>query len=414
MAGKTLTRRELLRGAGVGPRLTFQPQAGPAGDVLVSIFLRGGMDGIYVVPPYADPAYRTNRPSLALPEPGKKGGIVDLDGFFGLHPDMAPLAEIYRAKDLAIIHASGSPDQTLSHFEAMQTMERGVADGSTTASGWISRHLASTEGHSNSPMRAIAISDVLPKSLAGALSATAVRSLTEFRLNTPDAWSESYPSFRSVLTELYHEGSDPAENGGRETLELLKSLEKLDPDTYKPENGADYKKTDLGRGLQQIAQLIKADVGLEIGSVDLGGWDAHAGEDILMARLMPELAGALHAFHTDLGDRMKRVTVVAMSEFGRRIHENTSLGTDHGRATAMFVMGGGQVKGGKVYGKWPGMAEYRMKIETDLGHLDKDGNLLVTTDYRDILGEIVQKRLKNEKLDQVFPSYQPSYLGLTA
>lgn len=408
MPQATLTRRDLLRGA--APRLMFQPKAGPAGDVLVSIFLRGGMDGIHVVPPYADPHYRANRPSLSLPEPGRPKGIIDLDGFFGLHPDMAPLAELFRAKRLAIIHASGSPDQTLSHFEAMQTMERGVSDGNTTASGWISRHLASTESRSNSPMRAIAIGEVLPKSLQGSLAATAVRSLTEFRLNTPEAWG----GYRTLLTELYQGGEDPARSSGRDTLQLLSSLEKLDPNTYRPEGGAKYPDTDLGRGLKQIAQLIKAEVGLEIGCVDLGGWDAHAAQEALMAGLMPQLAQSLHAFHADLGDRMNRVTLVAMSEFGRRIHENTSLGTDHGRATAMFVMGGA-VKGGKVYGRWPGMAEYRMKLGVDgLGSLDKDGNLMVTTDYRDILGEIVQRRLKNEKLEQVFPAHQPRFLDLTA
>lgn len=406
----TLTRRDLLRGA--APRLTFQPRTGPAGDVLVNIFLRGGMDGIHVVPPYADPHYRTNRPSLALPEPGRKGGIVDLDGFFGLHPDMAPLAELFRARHLAIVHACGSPDHTLSHFEAMQTMERGVSDGNSTASGWISRHLASTEAHSSSPMRAIAIGEVLPKSLQGSLAATAVRSLTEFRLNTPDRWQGTY---RTLLAELYQDGHDPAQAGGRDTLQLLRSLEKLDPDTYQPENGAVYKKTDLAQGLKQIAQLIKAEVGLEIGCVDLGGWDAHAAQEALMAPLMPQLSEALHAFYTDLGDRMSRVTVVAMSEFGRRIHENTSLGTDHGRATAMFVMGGA-VRGGKVYGRWRGMAENRLQLSVDggLSGLDRDGNLQVTTDYRDILGEIVQRRLRNDRLDQVFPAYQPRPLNLTA
>lgn len=399
MPAHTLSRRDLLRGK--SPRLLFQPQAGPAGDVLVSIFLRGGMDGIHVVPPHGDPAYRKNRPSLALAEPGKGGGIVDLDGHFGLHPDLAPLKELYTAKNLAIVHASGSPDQTLSHFEAMQTMERGVSDGNLTASGWISRHLASTDARSSSPMRAIAIADVLPKSLQGAIAATAVRSLKEFRLSLPDAWASS---FRPMLAELYQAESDPAADAGRETMQLLKSLEKLDPDTYLPDAGAKYPDSGFGSGLRQIAQLLKAEVGLEIACVDLGGWDAHAAQESLMTNLMKELAQGLHAFHADLGEKMKRVTVVAMSEFGRRIHENTALGTDHGRATAMFLLGGA-VRGGKVYGRWPGMAE---------DQLDKDGNLRVTTDYRDILGEIVERRLLNRNLGQVFPKYQASYLNLTA
>jgi uncharacterized protein (DUF1501 family) len=402
MATKTITRRDLLR----GPRLLFQPEVGPAGDVLVSIFLRGGMDGLHTVPPHGDPAYRSYRPTLALPEPGKAGGIVDLDGFYGLHADMAPLAEIFRAKQLAIVHASGSPDKTLSHFEAMQTMERGVADGNLTASGWISRHIASTEKRSSSPMRAIAFGDVLPKSLQGALSASAVRSLKEFRLQVPEPWSDT---FRGLLTDLYNGADDPAAITGRETLELLKTIEKLDPDAYAPAGGAKYPEGGLGSGLRQIAQLIKAEVGLEVAAVDLGGWDAHAAQGPLMGPLMKELARGLHAFHADLGDKMKRVTVVAMSEFGRRVNENTSLGTDHGRATAMFLMGGA-VRGGKVYGRWPGMAKDQLDKE---GQLDKDGNLRVTTDYRDILSEIVDKRLNNPNLEQVFPKYKPSYLGLT-
>ena len=399
MPNPTLSRRQLLQGQ--APRLLFQPEKGPAGDVLITIFLRGAMDGVYTVPSYADPAYRHDRPTLSLPEPGKLGGALDLDGFYGLHPDLAPMQELFEAKRLAIVHASGSPDTTLSHFEAMQTMERGVSDGNSTASGWISRHLASSEGRSSSPMRAVAIGDVMPKSLQGALSATAVRSLTEFRLAVPDEWAGT---FRPFLAELYQTGSDPAGVAGKETLQLLKSLEKLDPETYKPEGGAGYPETDLGRKLRQVAQLVKAEVGLEIACVDLDGWDSHAGQIVLMEGLMKQLGQGFHALNADLGERMRRVTVVAMSEFGRRIHENTSLGTDHGRATAMFLLGGA-VRGGKVYGRWPGMGK---------GQLDRDGNLRVTTDYRDILGEVVERRLRNPNLSQVFPSHSVRPLGLTA
>jgi uncharacterized protein (DUF1501 family) len=394
-----LTRRDLLR-TGKAPRLLFRPETGPKADVLISIFLRGGMDGLHAVPPHGDPQYRKQRPTLAVPEPGKTGGLVDLDGFFGVHPELAPVAELFKAKRLALVHACGSPDTTLSHFEAMQTMERGVSDGNVTASGWISRHLASMDAANASPLRAIAFGDVLPKSLQGSLSAMAIRSLTEFRLGIPDGWSDG---FRPMLAGLYSGGDDPARIAGRETLRLLRSLEKLDPDKYQPEGGAAYPESDFGRGLRQAAQLVKAEVGLEIAAIDLGGWDSHVAQETLMQGLMRDLGKGLHALHADLGERMKRVTVVAQTEFGRRVHENSGLGTDHGRASALFLMGGG-TRGGRVYGEWPGIGP---------DQVDQDGNLRVTTDYRDILGEVVERRLGNRALHRVFPQYQPRYLNLT-
>ncbi|MGV3722923.1 MAG: DUF1501 domain-containing protein [Actinomycetota bacterium] len=401
MASPKISRRALFTRKPERPaKLTFQPVRGPAGDVLVLIFLRGGMDGLHVVPPHGDADYRAQRPTLAIAEPGKTGGAVDLDGHFGLHPDLAPLKEIYSANQLAIVHASGSPDTTLSHFEAMQTMERGVSDGSTTASGWISRHLASLSNAHSSPIRAIAFSDVLPKSMAGSIGAMAIRSLSEFRLGVPEVWGGG---FRSVLSSFYSGDQEPAQAAGKETLELLRSLEKLDASTYKPEGAAKYPDTEMGNRLKQVAQLIKAEVGLEIAEVDLGGWDAHVAQPTLMTGLMKELGQGVHALWSDLGERMNRVTVVAMSEFGRRVNENSGLGTDHGRATAMFLAGAG-IRGGKVYGRWPGLKKEQ---------LDRDGNLRVTTDYRDIMGEVLERRLRNPHLAQVFPKYSPTYLNLT-
>ncbi len=394
-----ISRRDLLRGKGKTSKLVFRPETGPGGDVLIAIFLRGAMDGLHTVPPLGDDHYARQRPTLAIPEPGKAKAALDLDGYFGLHPDLDPLLELWQERRLAVVHAIGSPDTTLSHFEAMQTMERGVSDGNTTASGWLSRHLASLAVENTSPVRALAFGDVLPKSLQGSLSATAVRSLKEFRLGIPKDWDAG---FRGLLTSLYEEGQDPASRAGRNILELLESLEKLDPDTYQPERSAKYPETEFGRGLRQVAQFVKADVGLEVASVDLGGWDAHVAQVALMTGLMTQLSQGLHALYTDLGDRMRRVTVLAMTEFGRRVHENSGLGTDHGRASAMFVLGGG-VRGGKVYGRWPGVAP---------AQLDKDGNLRVTTDYRDILSEVVTKRLRNPHADRVFPDYTPRPLSL--
>lgn len=393
------SRRTLVRQASAA-RMVFNPEAGPRGDVLITVFLRGGMDGLHTVPPYADEAYRKQRPTLAIPVPAGPQGALDLDGFFGVHPDLQPLVELFHGGRLAIVHASGSPDKTLSHFEAMQTMERGVADGNVTASGWISRHLASQAAPQPSPIRAVAFGDVLPKSLQGSMSATAVRSLSEFRLAVPPEWEAS---FRGLLAGFYGSGEDPASTSGRHLLKLLRKLETLDPEKYRPEGGAAYPASDLGRGLKQAAQLIKAEVGLEVATVDLGGWDAHVAQATLMSGLMRDLGQSLNALHADLGDRMRRVTLVAMTEFGRRVHENSGLGTDHGRGSAMFLLGGG-IRGGKVYGRWPGLAS---------DQLDRDGNLRVTTDYRDILGEIVTRRLGNPHLDRVFPDYSPHYLGLT-
>ncbi len=389
-----LNRRDLL----TARQLVFRPETGPRGDVLVSLFLRGGMDGLHAVPPHADEQLRRQRPTLALHDAGKPGGVIDLDGFYGLHPELAPLAELFRERRLAIVHACGSPDRTLSHFEAMQTLERGVDDGNSVASGWISRHLAGTQERGASPLRALAFGDVLPKSLQGSASATAVRSLTEFRLPVPEPWTQ----FRNTLAALYG-GADPAAAPGRETLRLLNCLERLDPGAYRPEGGAAYPKTELGRRMAQVAQLIKAEVGLEIAALDLGGWDSHVAQDTLLTPLLRELARALHAFHADLGPRMERVTVVAMTEFGRRVHENSGLGTDHGRAGALFLLGGG-IRGGRVYGSWPGLHD---------GQLDGDGDLRVTTDFRSVLGEVVRRRLGNERLEQVFPGFAGPFLNVT-
>lgn len=380
-------------------RMVFDAKNGPAGDVLVVVFLRGGMDSLHTVPPYADPLYRKHRPTLAPPDPGKPKGIVDLDGFFGLHADLAPMKEIFDSKQLALVTASGSPDSSLSHFEAMQTMERGVADGNSVASGWIARHLASFNADSKSPMRALCLGDVLPKSMQGALTAMQMRSISEYKLQVPDKWGTP---FRDALAGLYAVGDDVTHVFGRSTLELMGTLETLDPGKYTPAGGAKYPESELGRGLKQVAQLIKTDIGLEIAEVDLGGWDSHYGQLVAVEGLVKQLGQALPAFAKDMGDGMKRVTLVAMSEFGRRVHENSTFGTDHGAGTVMFVMGGG-VRGGKVHGRWPGLGE---------GQLDKNGNLAVTTDYRDVLAEIVERRVKNPALDKVFPEYKPRYLDL--
>jgi uncharacterized protein (DUF1501 family) len=407
----TVSRRQLLGLRHALPaerkldrRLVFQPQTGPAGDVLVCLFLRGGADGLHLVAPYGDPAYYRQRPRIAVPPPddtraprARRG--LRLDGFFALHPTLAPLHETYRAGRLAIVHAVGSPDRTHSHFEAMATMERGVGDGATAATGWLGRHLQHSAGRNQSPLRAIAIGDTLPASLEGTLGATAVHSLDEFRLALPASWSSG---FRGALAGLYEERDDALGSAGRETLRLLQSLERLHPDRYRSASGAVYPGSDFGRALAQIAQLIKAEVGLEVACLDLGGWDSHFGQDQVLEELMRDLAYGLAAFHTDLGEYSHRVTLVAMSEFGRRAHENGGLGTDHGQATCFWLMGGG-IAGGRVLGDWPGLSDDR---------LDGPGDLRVTTDYRDLLAEVVARRLRNASWAEVFPGCQPVFRGV--
>jgi uncharacterized protein (DUF1501 family) len=395
-----LSRRHLLTRLAPqgGQRLFFRAEDRGSGDTLVVVFLRGGMDALHTVPPFGDLEYRSRRPTLAIPEPGAAGGAVDLDGFFGLHLGLAPLADLFQERRLAIVHAFGSPDTTLSHFEAMQTMERGVDDGRTTATGWLTRHLAASRPQNPSPLRAVAFGDVLPKSLQGALHASAIRSLDEFRLTPPDTWE---PDFSNLLGEMYALGDDPAHRSGRSTLQLLARLEDLAP-ANGDVGGSAYPDTAFGRGLRQAAQLLRAEVGLEVAALDLAGWDSHVVQAPLLAGLMDDLARGLAAFHADLGDEMSRVTVAVMSEFGRRVRENSGLGTDHGRATAMFVLGGG-IRGGKVYGKWPGLGG---------DQLDRDGNLRVTTDYRSVLAEILDRRIGNPQTGTVFPSFQPTYLNL--
>lgn len=404
-----LNRRDLLRGrmpaAAKGrPQLLFRPQTGPAGDVFVCVFLRGGMDGLNVVVPYGDPDYYRQRPTLGIAEPGRRGSnpearAIDLDGFFGLHPNVKPLQAAYQAGDLAIVQAIGTPDKTRSHFEAMETMERGVDDGSTASTGWLGRHLGAIQSSNRSPMRAIALGDVLPQSLQGAIGATAVNSLDDFRLVEPAGWNGR---FHATVTALYGDDDTSVGHAGVETLGLLKTMSSLNTRTYAPANGAKYPGGDFGSGLKQIAQLIKAEVGLEVACLDLGGWDSHVGQFALMGYLMPQLGEGLAAFHADLGEGMKRVTLVAMSEFGRRAYENTSLGTDHGRATCMFVLGGG-INGGRVIRKWPGLA----------ADLLEEGDLRVTMDYRDVLGEIVRNRMKNPRPETVFPQHNFTFAGVT-
>ena len=354
-------------------------------DVLVTIFLRGGMDGLSALVPHADDEYHKARPTLSMGKP-KAGGVVDLDGFYGLHPALSPLESLYKEGKLAGIHAVGSLDQTRSHFEAMGTMERGAAkDPAEIPSGWLGRALAATDDTENrSPLRAVAFAPVMPDILRGGTTATAIDTLESLRLELPQSASKG---LEAALTGLYAKGDGQVERAGRETLAVLETLKRLHVKDYKPERGAIYPETKLGDGLKQTALLIKADVGLEAAALDRGGWDSHVAQGGYLSGHFDDVGKSLAAFASDLGPALDRVTCVVMTEFGRRVAENSGLGTDHGRGSCWLVLGGHlqQSGGGKIHGKWPSL---------DPAKLEDPGDLPVTTDYRDVLAEILTRRLK--------------------
>jgi len=411
---KELTRRGFLRSIGLGsltlpawfPRLAFSAAPSPQRDVLVCVFLRGGADGLNVVVPYADEDYSTNRPLLGIRPPGRGGRrAIDLDGFFGFHPSLAPLKELYDDGVLAAVHATGSPDRTHSHFDAMDFMERGTPGSKSIPTGWIGRHLAALDTGNDSPFRGVGLGSLLPFSLRGSVPVTALASIAGFHLNGRPGQEAESARFQARLSAL--NGSDVwLDHQALQTFAAVTTLAAAHPGTYKPGNGAVYPDSDFGSALRQVAQLIKADLGVEVACVDLAGWDTHAaqgGPTGAMADVASDLADGLAAFHTDLLDRMSRITVVTMSEFGRRVHDNASGGTDHGHGNFMFLLGGA-VKGRQVYGDWPGLAP---------DQLVGPGDLAITTDYRTVLAEVVERRLGNLKIGEVFPGFTPpGYLGV--
>jgi uncharacterized protein (DUF1501 family) len=390
------------------PRLAFRPPNQAArGDVLVAIFLRGGIDGLSAVVPFGEGAnYYDRRPTTRVLEPGSgAGAALDLNGFFGFHPAFAPLMDIYQARDLLVVQATGSTDPSRSHFDAMQYMEYGTPGVKTTGTGWIGRHLQSTAWQNDSPFRAVGMGAMVPNSLRGRVVPLALKSIADFHLRGRE---DELSQAQAALGHLYGVEA-PADLLGAQAkavFDTVDMLQVINASGYTPDNGAEYPDDDsgFGMGLQQIAQLIKADVGLEVATVDLGGWDTHENQGTIGGFFelnMSLLARGLSAFYADLGDRMRGVSVVTMSEFGRRVEENGSQGTDHGHGNFMLLMGGG-VQGGQVYADWPTLDQMALN----------DGDLQITTDYRDVLAEVIQHRLGNGALDQVFPSHAVTPLGL--
>ncbi len=365
---------------------------------LITIFQRGAVDGLNMVVPFGESEYYNIRPGIAVPKPNQTNGAIDLDGFFGLHPSLKPFETFWKNKQLAVIHSVGSPDNTRSHFDAQDYMEAGTPGIKSTRDGWLNRTLQATQNKKDSPFRAVAMGGQTPRSLTGRAPTIAMTNLADFSIRA----GEYTKSVSGGFEDLYQNNAkDSLGEKGEETFEAVHFLKTANPAQYKPENGAVYPNSSFGNSLKQIAQLIKAGVGLEVAFTDTGNelrWDTHAnqgGGRGQLANYLRDFGAAITAFVTDLGKQMDDVIILTMSEFGRTAKQNGSGGTDHGHGNAMFVLGN-SVKGGKVYADWKG-------LKSD--QLNEGRDLAVTTDFRDVLGEIAYKHLGNKDLKKLFPNY---------
>jgi uncharacterized protein (DUF1501 family) len=377
------------------------------GKILVVLFQRGAADALNMVVPHGDADYYALRPTIAIPRPGaREGATIDLDGFFGLHPALTPLRPLWDRGMLAPIHAVGSPSATRSHFDAQDYMESGTPDLKGTPDGWLNRYLAARgtcaecDAKAATPFRAVTMTAQTPRILAGPAPVIAMSSLDDFTIRASGSDVER-------LEALYRTGrADIVHGAGAETFDAVKMLRSANPQRYRPENGATYPRSQFGQRLLQIAQLIKAGVGLEVAFADVGGWDTHVnqgGATGQLANRLDDFADAVAALVTDLGDRMGDVVILTMTEFGRMARQNGNGGTDHGHAGAMFVVGG-SVKGGKVYGRWPGLAREQLYEGRDLA---------LTTDFRAVFGEVVRSHLGAVDPSRIFPGFAPGeHLGL--
>jgi uncharacterized protein (DUF1501 family) len=410
------TRRSFVKGGalalvamGAAPRFVVRTALAQSraarSKVLVVVFQRGAVDGLSMLVPHGDPEYYAARGSIAIGRPAGAEGALDLDGFFGLHPALAPLKPLWTERRLAAVHACGSPDTTRSHFDAQDYMESGTPGVKSTPDGWLARGLAAMPEPDASPFRAVALGPALPRVLRGDVGAVAMSSLAEFDVREAAALAGGLTA-RKGFESLYEQGvRDLLHGTGRETFDAVKMLKAAAPQRIQPANGAVYPRGRFGESLRQIAQLIRADVGLEVAFADSNGWDTHAAqgnERGQLAQRLEELGAGLAALDRDLGERMRDVVVLTMSEFGRTVRENGNRGTDHGHGTAMFVMGG-EAKGGKVYGRWPGLSREQLHEGRDLA---------VTTDFRSLFTEVAVRHL-GTPADPLFPGFtQKETLGL--
>jgi uncharacterized protein (DUF1501 family) len=359
---------------------------------LIAIFQRGAVDGLSVVVPHGDAEYYKVRPDIAVTPPGAgTDTVLDLDGFFGLNPRLAPLAPLWERGDLAVVHACGSPDSTRSHFDAQDYMETATPGIKSTPDGWLNRYLRARTTDTVSHFRAVALTSQMPRALQGHAPALAMTQVARFGLK-PSAATDSFEA-------QYTAAADRMLNGtGRDAFDAMKALKAADPERYRPGNGAVYPVSAFGQALAQIAQLSKAGVGLEVAFAELGGWDTHVNQGSTQGQLaarLDDFSRSIAALVTDLGDRMADTVVLTMSEFGRAVSENGNRGTDHGHGNAMMVIGGG-VRGRKVYGRWPGLTPEQRYDGRDLA---------VTTDFRNVFAEIVVRHLGVADARAIFPGF---------
>ncbi|MBL8190422.1 MAG: DUF1501 domain-containing protein [Acidobacteria bacterium] len=367
--------------------------------ILVTIFQRGAMDGLNAVIPFGDETYYSLRPSIAVPKPklGEATTAIDLDGFFGLHPSLATFKPIFDAGQLAIVHAVGSPDSTRSHFDAQDYMESGTPGVKSTTDGWVNRYLQATTNPKASPFRAVSMGANLPRTMQGKASAIAMTSINDFAIRA--GGGETGQALQGGFEAMYAQTVNDALRGtGKETFEAVKLLKQVNPNQYQPAAGVVYPRGQFGDRMKQIAQLIKSNIGLEVAFTDIGGWDTHAnqgaGQGQLANRLL-EFSNGIAALYADLKDRADEVVILTMTEFGRTARENGNRGTDHGHGSAMFLLGN-SVKGGKVYGKWPGLKPHELNDQRDLA---------ITTDFREVFAEIAQTHLGAGNVNTIFPGF---------
>jgi uncharacterized protein (DUF1501 family) len=377
---------------------------------LIAIFQRGAVDGLNMVVPFGETDYYHARPSIAIPKPGDaETGALDLDGFFGLNPRLQPLKRFWDERRLAIVHACGSPDSTRSHFDAQDYMETGTPGSKSTADGWLNRYLQAKRDeaaqHEKHPFRAVSLTQQLPRLLQGSAPAVAINQIAQFGVRAGQRSDETAAMFEAA----YAAAPDRVLNGtGRDAFDAMKLLKTTDSRSYQPASGVEYPTSSFGQALKQIAQLAKANVGLEVAFADVGGWDTHVNQGASQGQLAARLndfARSIAALATDLGDALDDTVILTMSEFGRAVSENGNRGTDHGHGNAMLAIGGG-VRGGRVYGKWPGLAVEQRYERRDLA---------VTTDFRDVFGEIVVRHLGVADARPIFPGYNVSasrFVGL--
>ncbi len=387
-----ITRRHFLKTTGVtvaglaaGPSFLFGREKDQ--PILIAIFQRGAADGISMVVPFREKHYYSVRPQIAIAEPLRSAEDrgIDLDGSFALHPALTSLKPLYDERHLAIVHAVGSPSSTRSHFDAQDYMESGTPGSKSVSDGWLNRYMQSASAKNATAFRAVALSANVPRSLMGPAPTVAMTRVSDFGIRG----GRATPEIEAMFAKMYPE-----------TFEAVKMLRRANPQQYAPASGIQYPRSPFGQSLLQISQLVKADVGLEVAFAEIGGWDTHANQGGSRGQLstrLREFGDGLAALYRDLGERMRNVVILTMTEFGRSIRQNGSGGTDHGHASCMFALGG-PVKGGRIYGRWPGLAPEQLFEGRDLA---------LTTDFRTVLSEVLTKHMGATNIAAVFPDFKP-------